>query len=372
MSKTLPAKAAWLRTRKAPLEIGEATYTAPGEGELVVKNKAIAINPVDHFIRDVGNVAFCWIKLPFILGSDTAGEVVEVGPKVTRFKAGDRVVGNAVGADKRSNKSSEGTFQTYTVLQETVTSAIPDSMSYEQACVIPLGLCTAACGLFHKEFLALPTPTLDPKPKGETVLIWGGSTSVGCNAIQLARAAGYEVISTASPGNHALLRQLGASQVFDYKSPSVVEDITKALESHTLAGALAIGNNSTEPCISILGKCKGNKFISQASPSLPEGGPPSTLIGMAPFGMKMAYRSVSSMLKARQNGVTMKFIWGSDPAWNELGPMIFRDFLPRALAERKFVPAPEPLVVGSGLEFVQEGLEVNRKGVSAKKVVVKL
>ncbi|KAF2170833.1 hypothetical protein M409DRAFT_18806 [Zasmidium cellare ATCC 36951] len=372
MSKTLPAKAAWLRKGKAPLEVGEATYTPPGEGEIVIKNAAVAVNPLDHFKRDAGGFAFGWIKLPFIMGSDAAGEVVEVGSNVNRFKIGDRATGQAVGMDRRSNKSSEGAFQTYTVLREVVSSPIPDTISYEQACVLPLGLSTASCGLFDKDFLALQAPTLDPKPTGKTVLIWGGSSSVGCNAIQLARAAGYKVISTASPSNHALLRQLGASEVFDYKSPTVVADIVKTLQSHTVAGAFAIGDYSTEACISILGKCKGRRFIAQASVTLPEGGFPSSLPGMVPFGATMTYRGVCSMLKAKQNGVSMKFIWGSDPAWNELGPMIYQDFLPRALAEKKFVPAPEPMVVGIGLEYVQEGLEVNKKGVSAKKVVIKL
>lgn len=86
----------------------------------------------------------------------------------------------------------------------------------------------------------------------------------------------------------------------------------------------------------------------------------------------MAYHTISSAVRAKQNGVTVKFIWGSDPGWNELGPMIYQDYLPRALAEEKFVPAPEPLVVGTGLEYVQEGLDLSRKGVSAKKVVIKL
>lgn len=332
----------------------------------------MAINPVDWFKRDAGSLAFGWIKYPFILGNDTAGEVVEVGSNVTRFAVGDRVVGHAVGLDRRSNKSSEGAFQTYTVLRESVTSAIPDFISFEQASVLPLGLSTAASGLFGKDFLAFPAPTLDPKPTGETVLIWGGSSSVGCNAIQLARAAGYEVITTASPRNHDLLRNVGASLVFDYNSSTVVEDILKAFQTRTTAGAFAIGNSSVEACISILGKCKGRKFIAQASVNLPESGLPSSLLGWVPFGTTMAYRSINSTVRAKRNGVTMKFIWGSDPAWNELGPMIYRDHLPRALTERKFVPAPEPLVVGTGLESVQKGLDLNRKGVSAKKVIVKL
>ena len=68
--------------------------------------------------------------------------------------------------------------------------------------------------------------------------IFGGSTSVGANAIQLAVAAGYEVISTASPKNHAYVRGLGASEVFDYHSATVVADMIKACEAKSYNGEL--------------------------------------------------------------------------------------------------------------------------------------
>ena len=72
------------------------------------------------------------------------------------------------------------------------------------------------------------------------------------------------------------------------------------------------------------------------------------------------------------DGVESKFIWGSALADNEVGAAVYADYLPKALAEGKFVAAPEPLVVGKGLESIQEGFEVQRKGVSARKVVVSL
>lgn len=63
---------------------------------------------------------------------------------------------------------------------------------------------------------------------GQTVVVWGGSTSVGSNAVQLAVAAGYEVVTTASPRNFDHVRALGASAVFDYNSSTVVQDIIGA------------------------------------------------------------------------------------------------------------------------------------------------
>lgn len=72
----------------------------------------------------------------------------------------------------------------------------------------------------------------------------GGATSVGSNAIQLAAAVGYEVITTASPRNSNYVKKLGASQVFDHNDKTVVEDIIEAFKGKTIAGALTIGTGS--------------------------------------------------------------------------------------------------------------------------------
>ena len=72
------------------------------------------------------------------------------------------------------------------------------------------------------------------------------------------------------------------------------------------------------------------------------------------------------------DGVESKFILGSGLADNEVGAAVYADYLPKALAEGKFIAAPEPLVVGKGLESIQKAFEVQMKGVSAKKVVVSL
>lgn len=72
------------------------------------------------------------------------------------------------------------------------------------------------------------------------------------------------------------------------------------------------------------------------------------------------------------DGVESKFIWGGALADNEVGAAIYADYLPKAMAEGKFIAAPEPLVLGKGLESIQKAFEVQMKGVSAKKVVVSL
>jgi NADPH:quinone reductase-like Zn-dependent oxidoreductase len=189
--------AAWLTSSNTKsLEVKSAPYPTPKANTIVIKNGAIAINPIDCLIQDHPGMVFPHLKLPFVIGSDVAGEVVGVGPGVTRFKIGDRVLGQARGVLKTRNVSSEGAFQAYTVLLPDLTSQIPDSLSFESAAVIPLGLSTAITGLFQDDQLALQLPSVPAKPPtGKTLLVWGGSTSVGSNAIQLAIAAGYEVFT---------------------------------------------------------------------------------------------------------------------------------------------------------------------------------
>ncbi len=357
--------AAWLGAKKATLDVRPAPYTPPRENEIVVKNHAVAINPVDWIIQ-VASI-YRWIKYPFVLGSDVAGEVVEVGNAVTRFNVGDRVLGLAVGTDKDSNSSAEGAFQTYTVLLAHMAAPIPRTMPYENAAVLPLGLSTAACGLFQKDQLALHYPSATPTPTDTTLLVWGGSTSVGSNAIQLAVAAGYEVITTSSPRNFAYVKGLGARQVFDYNSTTVVKDIIAAFQGKTLAGALAIGTGSAEPCADIVHACTGNKFISMASPSVSfENGMTFKVV------RQLVSSNVALQVKCRTRGIRTKFIFGSTLKNNEVSKVIYEDFLPQALTDGRYVAAPAPDVVGTGLEYIQTGFDAQKKGVSAKKVVVSL
>lgn len=365
---TMPTNsAAWMLGPKQRLQVKEAPYPKPGPGEVVVRNRAIAINPIDWIQQDQGTAfAFGWIKYPFIFGNDVAGEVVETGDQVTRLKIGDRVTGQAYAVDKNFANSAYGAFQLYTVLLERNTAPIPDKMSFEEASVLPLALTTAAAGLFEKDQLRLQYPGPESKSTGKTVLIWGGSTSVGCNAIQLAVAAGYDVISTSSPRNFDMLRSLGASEVFDYNDSKVVDKIVSAMEGKTSAGALAIGDNSVFRLLDILGRCKGDKHIAMATFPVP-GKPKNALHTMYGFITSM----ISITIKSKLRGIKTSFVWGS-VAHSPVGEAIYVNFLPEALETGRFRAAPEPMVAGSGLEAVQGAIDVQRKGVSAKKVVVSL
>ena len=81
---------------------------------------------------------------------------------------------------------------------------------------------------------------------------------------------------------------------------------------------------------------------------------------------------MSVSFKSKVKGVRIKFVFGGDLVATELSRAIYEDYMPAALAEGKYITAPEPMVVGKGLEYVQEAIDINLKGVSAKKVVVSL
>ncbi|GAA2533644.1 zinc-binding alcohol dehydrogenase family protein [Winogradskya humida] len=365
--------AAWINAKHARLEVGPAPYPRPGDDQIVVRNHAVAINPLEWIIQVEGTLTYNWLKYPTVLGSDVAGEVVEVGKAVTRFRAGDRVLGHAVGTDKDTNTGAEGGFQQYTVVLERLAAPIPETMSYEDAAVLPLGVSTAACALFQTDQLGLRHPSARATPTGATVLVWGGSTSVGSNAVQLATAAGYDVITTASPRNFDYVKSLGATQVFDYASPTVVPDIIAALRGRTFAGAVAIGTTGAAACVRIAGAAEGQKVVAIASP-------PVSFAGLAGGGRlafakvfaKLVGSNVALQVAARSRGVRTKYIFGSSLKTNEVSTAVYRDFLPAALAEGRYLAAPQPTVVGHGAGDFQHALDIQRKGVSAAKVVVTL
>jgi len=283
------------------------------------------------------------MKYPTILGQDVAGEVVSLGPDVTRFKAGDRVLGMTTGFT--TGKDEEKGFQEYTILNIDATSEIPDNVAFENAVVLPLALATAASGLFNKDILNLNLPT-EPaeKSNGKTLLVWGGASSVGSNAIQLAIAAGYEIIATASPKNFQYVKNLGPAQVFDYNSPSVVSELVEVFKDKTTAGVFdAIGGAAWGPALEFAQK-SGSKTVA----------------------------TVLSGFTDPPEGLEIKKVYAPSILSDGIAKAVFEDFLPKALKSGNYVAAPEPIVAGKGLESIQIGVDLLRKGVSAKKVVVVL
>ncbi len=367
--------AARIGARHAQLDVAPAPYPAPAADQIVVRNHALAINPLDWIVQVAGSVVYRWLTYPAVLGSDLAGEVVEVGAAVTRFAVGDRVLAHAVGTDKDSNSPAEGAFQQYTVVLERMASPIPPALSYTDACVLPLAMSTAACALFQEDQLALQLPSATAAPTGQTLLVWGASTSVGANAVQLAVAAGYDVIATASPRNVDYVTSLGATQVFDYASPTVVADLRAAFTGRTLAGAIAIGTGSAEGCVDVVTGCTGRRFVAIASTAVSFAGlgdPNRSRFELPRLLARLVSATAALQLRSRTRGVTTRFVVGTTLKTNEVSTAIYRDFLPTALAEGRYRAVPPATVVGHDLADLQHALDVQRRGVSAQKVVVTL
>ena len=136
-----------------------------------------------------------------------------------------------------TKRTCEQGFQHYTIVSARNVTAIPENMSYEKAVTLPLGILTATAGLYEKAHLQLPLPSLAPKTAGKTLLVWGGSSSVGVAAIQLAVASGFDVVATASKQNFDMVCKAGATAVFDRNDLNVVREILDHLESKTIVGA---------------------------------------------------------------------------------------------------------------------------------------
>jgi NADPH:quinone reductase-like Zn-dependent oxidoreductase len=227
-------KAAWLKAAKAkPFEIDDAAMPVAGPHDIVIRSHAVAINPADVAIQSKGIIA---TKYPFIPGCDVAGEVIEVGSSVSRFQKGDRVIAMMDGFG--TGETSHWGFQLYCATNAKAACKLPQNISYAQGSVLPLALSTAAAALFEKESMALTLPQAKPVSNSKVLLVWGGSSSVGSCAIQLAKGAGFEVATTASGHNLEYCTDLGVDYVFDYTKDTVVEDIAHQLQGKVIIGVL--------------------------------------------------------------------------------------------------------------------------------------
>lgn len=179
--------------------------------QLKVRLHAAGINPVDTKIR--ARSLFYGAQPPAILGCDGAGEVVEVGSGVDRFRIGDRVWFCHGGLGREP-----GNYAQYTTIEQAQAEAMPASLDFVQAAAAPLVLITAWEALFDQARLQA----------GETVLIHAGAGGVGHVAIQLAKAHGARVITSVGSDESAeLVRQLGADAIVDYREQDMVAEVMR-------------------------------------------------------------------------------------------------------------------------------------------------
>lgn len=186
----------------------------PGPGEVLVRQRATSVNPVDYKIRRHGPALAP--ELPAVLGADVAGEVVAVGAGVTAFKVGDSVYGSAGGV-----RGLPGAYAEYINADARLLAAKPRTLDWRETAALPLVSITAWEGLVDRA-------RIQP---GENVLVLGGTGGVGHIAIQIAKARGARVTAAvSSEAKAAIVRRLGADEVVNYKAETVADYVQRVTD----------------------------------------------------------------------------------------------------------------------------------------------
>jgi NADPH:quinone reductase-like Zn-dependent oxidoreductase len=179
----------------------EFALAAPGRGQIRVRIRAAAANPMDRKIRSGELKMMTGRKFPRGLGHDFAGVVEAVGPNVTRFKVGDEVFG-------ATGLKEAGTFAEALVTEEKTVFLKPRSLSFEEAAALPIVSATAWTALIDKAKLQA----------GQRVFITGCLGGVGRAAVQIAKMRGAEIAGSCSASRRDEALALGVREVVDYRA----------------------------------------------------------------------------------------------------------------------------------------------------------
>src|SRR5215468_10656263 len=176
------------------------------DGHVVIRVQASSFNYHDVFtVRGMPGIK---VPLPVVIGLDMAGEIAEIGPGVTGWKVGDRVLVNPVNKKKGlMGEMLDGGMAEFCLVAADQLVAMPDGVSFEQAAALPV-----AYGTAHRMLI-----THDTVRKGERVIVLGASGGVGTGCVLLAKMLGAKVIACASSEEKlARLKEMGADEVIDY------------------------------------------------------------------------------------------------------------------------------------------------------------
>ncbi|RAL15181.1 zinc-binding alcohol dehydrogenase family protein [Aspergillus homomorphus CBS 101889] len=313
---------------------------------ILVKTVSVALNPTDW-----KHVAY--LAPPGVLvGCDYAGIVEAVGKNAgQRFQKGDRVCGFVHGAN--AVQPEDGAFAEYIVAIADLQIKIPSTLSFQEAATLGVGITTVGQSLYQSLKMAPPTAPLAPGAS-EPILIYGGSTATGVLAIQYAKLSGYEVLTTCSPHNFDLVKQLGADVVFDYKDPQSSAAIRKHTQNKL---RLVLDTISLEPTA---------KFCDEALST--DGGEYSSLLPV-----KIERANVNDRFTLGYTAFGEDFNFGNTPfpakPEDREFAARFWEMSAKLLEERK-VKVHRPKVGPAGLKGVLEGLELlKQEKVSGEKLV---
>jgi NADPH2:quinone reductase len=223
-------KAAYIESTgaaEACIKFGDLPQPTPNEQQVLVKVGAVAVNPIDTYLRNGAN--YWELPKPFIIGCDLAGTVEAVGSGVQRYKPGDRVWGSNQGLLGR-----QGTFAEYAAADEALLYPTPANISDQEAAACALVGLTAHLGLVREAGLTA----------GQTLFVNGGSGGVGSMVVQMAKILGARVIATAGSAEKvAALQKLGADVAVNYKT----DDIAAAVKAFAPSGVNVYWETVREP-----------------------------------------------------------------------------------------------------------------------------
>ncbi|USP81331.1 hypothetical protein yc1106_08605 [Curvularia clavata] len=225
----------------------------PAKHEVLVRIRAIALNPIDakfvDFIAPPGGIAGC----------DFAGEIEEIGEDAQgAWRIKDRVAGFVQGGIDKGR----GSFAEYIKIEGDLVWKVPDGVSYEEASTFGIPAATAMQALYlHLDVPWPDTTVVEETLPAAPIFIYAGSSSVGLFTIQLAKKAGLTVVTTASPHSFDLVKKYGADQVYDYHKPMVAQEIAKAYPNITRAVDCFSEGKSTEFCAEVMRK-NGGKVVT--------------------------------------------------------------------------------------------------------------
>ncbi|KAK7424439.1 hypothetical protein QQX98_000404 [Neonectria punicea] len=204
------------------LAVQEVTESyRPTNSQALVQVKYSGINLLDQ-------KSFYFGLHSLVTGYEFSGTVSESGP-TSPFKPGDAIFGMSKVDHARA--ACFGAHQDVVIADARTSFRLPPTLDFKDAAVLSLSAHTAIDGFFNCLAYGFPAAKLEgADAKGQPILIWGGGSSVGIVAIQIAATAGFShIYATTSPKNHTILKSLGVTECFDYKSPTVVDDIRKAV-----------------------------------------------------------------------------------------------------------------------------------------------
>ena len=196
-------RAAMLTSHGSPLQIGSMPRPEAGEGLVLIRVKASAVNPLDLKISK-GQAAHARHPLPAVLGIDVAGTVERVGAGVSAFKPGDEVYGMAGGVG-----GVQGSLAEFMAADARLLAPKPKNVGMREAAALPLIFITAWEGLVDRAHVR----------GGQKVLVQGGAGGVGHIVVQLARSFDAEVFATGSLKDRAYIERLGATFI-DRETPA--------------------------------------------------------------------------------------------------------------------------------------------------------